>query len=135
MRLMELKFCVDNGGHILLPAKDLSEMGINPGDNVTIAFLSDDGINNSYREFLISSDIQADTDEQQTIRIPIEFLNTAKILPNEDIEITCADGVILILRADKLSSSDLDEVLRRLGLVNEELISLIQNKQRPPGID
>ena len=135
MRLVELKFCVDNNGHILLPAKNLSEMGVKPGDNVTVAFLSDDGVNNSYREFLISSDIQADNDEQQTIRIPVEFLNTANIQPNEDIEITCTDGVILILRADKVSSADLNEVLHRLGLVNDELISFIQNKQRPPGDD
>ena len=135
MRLVELEFSVNNDGHILLPAIDLFEMGVKPGDTVTVAFLSDDGVNNSYREFLVSSDIQADTDEQQTIKIPIEFLNTANIPPNEDIEITCADGVILILRADKLSSTDLDEVLRRLGLVNEELISLIQNTQRPPGVD
>ncbi|NCB27519.1 MAG: hypothetical protein EOM62_19000 [Bacteroidia bacterium] len=133
MRLVELEICIDNNGHMLLPAKDLSEMGVKPGDNVTVAFLSDDGVNNSYREFLISSHIQSDTDEQQAIRIPIEILNSANIQPNEDIEINCADGVILILRADKVYSADLDEVLCRLGLVNKELFSLIQNKRRLPG--
>lgn len=137
MHVVEQSFLVAKDGHLSIPAKKLTDMGIAPGNHVMLAFLSTDGNKNDYREFLVSREMQDNTidDEPQTIRIPIELLNKAGIPAGGDVDIACVEGAILILRSRNLDITELEELLCRLGAANEDLKSFIHDKQIAPNAE
>jgi len=97
---------------------------------VTVAFLSANGAENSFHEFLISPESlgTALADGFRDIKIPTELLIKANIPVDSDVDIACIDGAILILRSKSLSLAELEEIFNMLGLANQELQALIQNE-------
>ena len=56
MYISELTFTVDRRGSIKIPASVLEKMGLHPGDNIRVAYLTQDGSANTFREFLLLPD-------------------------------------------------------------------------------
>ena len=52
MKITELTYTVTKSGGLRIPADIIKEMGINPGENVRVAYLSSDGDKNEFREFV-----------------------------------------------------------------------------------
>ena len=51
MYISELTFTVDRRGSIKIPASVLEKMGLHSGDNIRVAYLTQDGSANQFREF------------------------------------------------------------------------------------
>jgi len=130
MHMVEMTLTIARDGCLHIPASELNAMGLASGEQVMVAFLSVDGEENSFHEFLISAESLGNvaTDESHDIRIPTKLLIQANIPVNADVDIACLDGAILILRSEYFSLADLEEILRRLGLANQELQALIQDE-------
>lgn len=56
MTIIETAYTVSQHGTLKISRKALSGMGLQPGDTVRVAYLSDDGQANIFREFLLSKD-------------------------------------------------------------------------------
>ena len=114
MKVCELTFTVCKGGSLKIPAALLAKMRLSAGDHIRIAYLTDDGAKNAFKEFLFYSEATADYKEEQRISIPSSLLQQANIPPDDDIQITCLDGVLIIGAETKLNLSELTAVLEGL---------------------
>lgn len=113
MKLLEINYPIGKDG-LHIPLNELREMGFSAKDTVTVAFLSTDGRENSFREFLIYHD-----DAPQSVRIPTDLLEQAGITTEDDLRMLCCAGKILILRDNALRAEEMSEVLERLMLLND----------------
>lgn len=128
MQLFEVAYTVNRSGSLRIPQADIAKMGLCAGDHLRVAFLTNDGITNSYKEFLISSGgvespVSDSKDMSSYISIPSSLLEQADISPDADIQIVCADGAIIISR-DTLNSNELRDVLESLSYA-ENLVQQI----------
>ena len=115
MMISELTYKVDLTGELIVPAEIISEMGLGAGDTVHIAYISNDGISNDYREFLLSESGIGNSDvDDQTIQIPSQLLEQANIPAESDLQIVCLDGIIMICRITSFAIGELEEILQRL---------------------
>lgn len=120
MMISELTYKVDLTGELIVPAEIISEMGLGPGDTVHVAYISNDGISNDYREFLLSeSGIGNGEANEQAIQIPSHLLEQANIPTESDLQIVCFDGMIVICRSSSLNLEELREVLERMKKARE----------------
>ena len=55
MQIAEITYTVSESGNLTIPDAVLREMGIGPGSVVHIAYLTQDGQQNTFQEFLLSS--------------------------------------------------------------------------------
>ena len=55
MYISESVFTIGDAGALEIPAAVLREMGLHAGDPVRVAYLTHDGQQNSFREFLLSA--------------------------------------------------------------------------------
>lgn len=113
MKLLETNYAIGKDG-LHIPLNELREMGFSAKDTVTVAFLSTDGRENSFREFLIYHD-----DAPQSVRIPTDLLEQAGITTEDDLRMLCCAGKILIFRDNALREEEMHEVLERLMLLND----------------
>lgn len=115
MHIVELTFTVDKHGGMRFPASMLKEMGLLPGDHVRVAYLTQDGVENTFREFMVSSDAANGSDvEGEMIQIPARLMEQASIPMDADLQIVCLNGALVICRDMGLQPEELQAVLEGL---------------------
>lgn len=130
VRVLECTFTVGNNGALKIPSSVLREMGLIPGDHVRIAYLTKDGQQNSYQEFLLSADPLDKLSDEQQIQVPDHLLADANIPTNADLQIICLDGCIVICQDSALSSDELASVLEQLQVAGELTSPLSRNPEQ-----
>jgi len=116
LNLSEITLTVSKNGKLKFPPFLLKEMGLVPGDHIRIAYLTNDGTANTFKEFLLTSEDLSDISEEQQIAVPSRLLQQANIPPDADIQIICLDGAIVIGAEPKLNLKELDAVLEDLSV-------------------
>lgn len=122
MKILEITFTVDNGGSLRIPSRTLREMGVAPGDHVRVAYLTDNGERNTFKEFLLTPEGVEYCEEPQQLVIPVPLLQQAGIPENADVQIVCLNGALVIMQETALSQTELLSVLDGL-LTAAELVS------------
>lgn len=119
MQISEITFTTGQDGSLRIPASVLREMGLGPGDYVHIAYLSKDGQQNLYQEFLLSANpIESLCDEEQ-LRLPNQLLYQSNISLGADLQIICLDGLLIICQDSALNMDELAGVLKNLQAADE----------------
>lgn len=95
----------------MIPADDLTEMGLTAGQDVFVAYITDDDLANRYHEFTVSSVSLSELDTTQQIAIPQQLLGQAGIDSNAEVQIACIDGAIIITGDTPLTEDELSEVV------------------------
>lgn len=103
----------------MIPAADLAEMGLSPGQNVFVAYIADDDFANQYSEFTVSSVSLSEMDCSQRIAVPQPLLEEAGIDPDGEVQVICAEGAIIIAEDSTLNEDELSEVVDRLRAAND----------------
>ena len=126
MYISELAFTVDKHGGIKIPAFVLKKMGLLPGDHLRVAYLTQDGSANVFREFMLLPDTieKNEAAEDAAIRIPAQLMEQTNIPPNADLQIACLDGALVICRDSGFQPEELRSVLEGLETV-ENLTSIL----------
>lgn len=116
MQISELMFTVDKHGGMKIPAFIMEKMGLAPGDHVRVAYLTQDGTANTFREFmLLPAGIgESDLDEDSTIRIPVQLMQQAGISSDADLQIACLNGALVICQDTGIQPEELYSVLESL---------------------
>jgi len=100
-------------------------MGLFSGDHIRVAYLTQDGAVNTFREFLLLPDIIGETEtEEDAIRIPAQLMEQANIPLDADLQIACLDGALVICRDTGFHSEELRSVLEGLQAA-EHLTSML----------
>lgn len=102
----------------MIPAADLTEMGLSPGQNVFVAYIADDDFANQYSEFTVSSVSLSEMDCSQRIAVPQPLLEEAGIDPDGEVQVICAEGAIIIAEDSTLNEDELSEVVDHLRAAN-----------------
>lgn len=123
MQLIEETYTLLPDGSLHLPASNLLEMGMRPGEAVTVAYLSGDDMKNRFHEFMIGG-LHTDNDAPVEIRIPSELLQNAGLSSGENLNIVCLNGCILICRDATLTEQELYTVMDSLGIAEDIICSL-----------
>ena len=126
MQILEMTFTVDHRGGMKIPAPVLAKMGLAAGDHVRVAYLTHDGVSNTFCELMLLPDAVDETGSNRTnvIQIPEELMRQASILQDADLQITCLDGCIVISRDTGLQPEELYPMLKNLQ-VAEALASML----------
>ena len=103
----------------MIPASDLAEMGLSPGQNVFVAYIADDDLANQYSEFMVSSVSLSEMDCSQRIAVPQPLLEEAGIDPDGEVQVICVEGAIIIAEDSALNEDELSEVVDRLRAAND----------------
>lgn len=119
IKISESSYTIGDDGRLVIPADDLTEMGLTAGQDVFVAYITDDGLANRYHEFTVSSVSLSELDTTQQIAIPQQLLEQAGIDSNAEVQITCMDGSIIITGDTPLTEDELSEVVGRLRAVND----------------
>lgn len=118
MKISEVSFTINKNGWLKIPATLLRRMGLKPGDHVQMAYLTQDGQHNLFREFLLSPSSMLSSTESQYISIAHELLEQASIADDAAVQIICFDGCIVIAQDAGLSAKELSTVLEWLQTAN-----------------
>lgn len=124
MKIIEMPMRIGESGDLYIPASILQEMGLSPNDEVYVAYLSKDGNQNEYQEFLISPQPLDAPDEGQKLMIPSPLLEQANLIPGQDLQILCLDGGIILCGESSLDKNELRAVLEQLQTVSDLACSL-----------
>jgi len=124
LQIAEITYTVSESGNLTIPDTVLREMGIGPGSVVHIAYLTQDGQQNTFQEFLLSSNPLEKLTEEQQLRVPTHMLEDSNIPADADLQIICLDGCIVICQDSALTPDELAEVLSRLQVAGELTSSL-----------
>lgn len=116
MKISETTYTINNYGNLKIPAIDLSRMGLHPGMHVRVAFFSEDGEINTFREFMLTKNSLDKVEAEQSVLIPNELLRQAKIPNDVDVQIFTVDGAIAICREPAINYRELCHVLQTLSL-------------------
>ena len=108
MRLIETKGRIAEDGSIILPPGVLETMCITTGDPVHLAYLSHHPVKqmNSYGEFFLTKEgidhvsEPVETPESAELSVPHALLEAAGIGLDDDLDIRCENGAIIIGSAD-----------------------------------
>ena len=119
IKIFESSYTIGDDGRLVIPADDLTEMGLTAGQDVFVAYITDDGLTNRYHEFTVSSVSLSELDTTQQVAIPQQLLEQAGIDSNAEVQITCMDGAIIITGDTPLTEDELSEVIGRLRAVND----------------
>lgn len=104
---------------MVIPASDLSEMGLIAGQTVFVAYITDGGLINRYQEFVVSGTTLSALGVSPQIIIPQLLLERANIGPEAEVQVTCMEGAIIITGDTALSEIELKEVVDRLQAAND----------------
>lgn len=104
MKIIETKGRIAKDGSIILPPGVLESMGVEAGDTVHLAYLSHHPVKqlNSYGEFFISKEgidhvsEPVEAPESAELSVPHALLEAAGISLDDDLDIRCEDGAIII---------------------------------------
>lgn len=129
MYISESMFTVGSMGALEIPAAVLREMGLYAGDPVRVAYLTDDGQQNTFREFLLSANPLDELTDENQIRVPDRILADANLPADADLQILCLDGCIVICQDSALSSDELAAVLEQLRTADELTAALPDNPE------
>lgn len=124
MKISETTYTINNHGNLKIPASVLIAMGLFAGMHVRVAFLTEDGEKNTFREFLLAKNSLTEIDAEPRFQIPAELLRQAKIAEDADIQMIVVDGAILICQEPNLTVQELHAISDSLGLavgMTEEL--------------
>lgn len=124
MQISETVFTINDNGSLIIPDTVLREMGLGPGSHVRVAYLTHDGQQNSFREFLLSANPLDELTEEQQIKVPGHILEDANIPAGADLQILCLDGCIVICQDSALSPDELVSVLEQLQAADELTFTL-----------
>lgn len=127
LRICEIRLQLNENGELYIPSSLLRDMGLSPANTVYLAYLSNDGEENEYREFLLSPESIGTMTVEKKLMIPSPLLEQANLLPGEDIQIVCLDGAIVLCRDPALDRGSLEDVLHQLQIATELTASLPQN--------
>ena len=119
IKISESSYTIGDDGRLVIPADDLTEMGLTAGQDVFVAYITDDDLANRYHEFTVSSVSLSELDTTQQIAIPQQLLGQAGIDSNAEVQIACIDGAIIITGDTPLTEDELSEVIGRLRAVND----------------
>jgi hypothetical protein len=108
MKIIETKGRVSEDGTIILPPGMLETMCVSTGDTVHLAYLSHHPVKqiNSYGEFFISKagmnhiSEPVEAPEDVELSVPHALLEAAGILLDDDLDIQCGNGAIIISSAN-----------------------------------
>lgn len=125
MKIIEMKSAVNQEGRLVFPAEAVAAAGLKPGDNICVAMTVREEDGASCPLVLITSegvDVAVPLGEWQEdgaeflleddLHLPNQLLEAAGIPLDNDLEIICAEGAIIIASLDILER--LPEDLRRL---------------------
>jgi len=99
-------------------------MSLFAGMHVRVAFMTEDGEKNTFREFLLTKNSLTEIDTETRFQIPADLLRQAKIAEDADIQMIVVDGAILICQEPNLNVQELHTISDSLGLaagMTEEL--------------
>ncbi len=119
IKISESSYTIGDDGRLVIPADDLTEMGLTAGQDVFVAYITDDDLANRYHEFTVSAVSLSELDTTQQIAIPQQLLEQAGIDSNAEVQIACIDGAIIITGDTPLTEDELSEVIGRLRAVND----------------
>ena len=119
IKISESSYTIGDDGRLVIPADDLTQLGLTAGPDVFVAYLTDYDLANRYHEFTVSSVSLSELDTTQQIAIPQQLLGQAGIDSNAEVQIACIDGAIIITGDTPLTEDELSEVVDRLRAVND----------------
>lgn len=104
MKIIETKGQIADNGSIILPPGVLETMCVTAGDTVHLAYLSHHPVKqiNSYGEFFLTKDgidhvnEPVEAPESAELSVPHSLLEAAGIPLDDDLDIRCEDGAIII---------------------------------------
>jgi aspartate 1-decarboxylase len=124
MMLSETTYTVNQHGTLKISRRAISEMGLQSGDTVRVAYLTNDGQANIFREFMLTKDGVDSEVEEGRIAIPAILLKQAGISENADVQVICTDGAIALCTDPSLNTEDLENLLHSLGIATDILSQL-----------
>ena len=128
MHISEITFTVNNHGALKIPAATLREMGLSPGNHVRVAYLTHDGEENTFQEFLLSAGSLDESAEENPIQIPTALLVRADIPEDVDLQIVCLKGALLICQDTSFDLAELHLISEYLKTADELLGRLPSEK-------
>ena len=67
IKISEISYTIGDDGRLVIPADDLTEMGLTAGQDVLVAYITDDDLANRYHEFTVSAVSLSELDTTQQI--------------------------------------------------------------------
>lgn len=116
MNISEIKQKVNDKGALQISPSVMQEMGLSAGDEVYVAYLTEDRARNLYCELYLSPHPSDESAPEPDIKIPSTLLEQANICAEDEIRIVCLDGAILIHRDSSFSFDEMNELLNSLGI-------------------
>lgn len=111
MKIIELTAKTGIDGSLTVPAKVMREVGVTAGQSVCLAYISDAGERNIFREFLVTpkgfAEAMPPEPDIGEFEIPSDLLAAAGIPDDSDVTITCVEGAIVITQDDAQGLSEL----------------------------
>lgn len=124
LKILETTYTVNQHGVLKIPRETISEMGLYPGDPVRVAYLSEDGEVNTFREFLLTTGGAGSAKTGGQIAVPNELLAQAGIPDHADIQVICGAGAIILCADPILGAADLSTILSSLGIAADMISQL-----------
>lgn len=124
MKITEITYTVNQHGVLKIPQTEIAQIGLRPGDHVRVAFLSEDGDTNTFREFLLSKDGVGSVGSDGQIAVPTALLKQANIPDDADIQVICENGAIILCTDPILKADELGEIIDALGIANDMFAQL-----------
>lgn len=136
MKIIETKGRIADNGSIVLPPGVLETMCVTAGDSVHLAYLSHHPVKqiNSYGEFFLTKNgIDHVTEpmealESAELSVPHVLLMAAGIPLDDDLDIRCEDGAIIISSANPLKQMPLQlmELFDSLGVSHDTIRCVLE---------
>ena len=136
MRIIETKGRIADNGNIVLPPDVLETMCVTAGDTVHLAYLSHHPVKeiNSYGEFFLTNDgidhvtEPVEAPELAELSVPHVLLEAAGIPLDDDLDIRCEDGAIIIGSADPVKQlpPQLMELFDSLGVSHDTIRCVLE---------
>lgn len=94
-------------------------MELAAGQEVFIAYITENDLLNKYSEFLVSGTPLSCGDTSAHIAIPDQLLSEAGIAADGEVQIYCVNGAVIIVRADTLTFSELNGVINEIAVASK----------------
>lgn len=129
MEILEIPCTVGKSGCLKIPADIIRQMGLDPGDHIRVAYLTDQSQKNIFREFLLTADPLKQAEDSRRITVPEELMEQAGIPMNTDIQVICAPGAIIITQDPMLDIEGMKKVLESMDIASEILEQLPEDAE------
>ena len=136
MKIIETKGQITDNGSIILPPGVLDTMCVTAGAAVHLAYLSHHPVKqiNSYGEFFLTQDgidnigETVESPESAELSVPHALLEAAGIPLDDDLDIRCEDGAIIIGSADPVRQlpPQLMELFDSLGVSHDTIRCVLE---------